>query len=121
HLTRLPMEYFQKRHLGDIVSRFGAVGAIQSSLSSAFFVAVLDGLVTIVTVVMMFIYSVKLSLICLAVMVIYVIFRCIWYRPLRNVSEEQIILSAKQQSHFLETIRGIRTIKLFQRQNDRAD
>src|SRR5699024_6392096 len=36
-------------------------------------------------------------------------------------SEEQIILSAKQQSHFLETIRGIRTIKLFQRQNDRAD
>lgn len=121
HLTRLPMEYFQKRHLGDIVSRFGAVGAIQGSLSSAFFVAILDGLVTVITLIMMLIYSVKLSVICFGIMFLYIIGRILWYRPLRNASEEQIIHGAKQQSHFLETIRGIRTIKLFQRQNDRSD
>lgn len=121
HLTRLPMEYFYKRHLGDIVSRFGAVSSIQNSLSSAFFVAVLDGLVTIVTLIMMFLYSVKLTLICIGFILVYILMRVIWYRPLRAASEEQIIHGAKQQSHFLETVRGIRTIKLFQRQNDRSD
>lgn len=121
HLTRLPMSYFFKRHMGDVVSRFGAVGSIQNSLSSAFFVAILDGLVTIITLVMMFIYSIKLSLICVGVMTIYIIIRALWYRPLRLASEEQIILGAKQQSYFLETVRGIRTIKLFERQNERAN
>lgn len=121
HLTRLPMEYFYKRHLGDIVSRFSAVQAIQSSLSSAFFVAILDGLVTIITLVMMMMYSVKLSLICVGFIAVYVIMRIIWYRPLRAASEEQIIHGAKQQSYFLESVRGIRTIKLFQKQNERAD
>lgn len=121
HLTRLPMEYFHKRHLGDIVSRFGSVGAIQSSLSSAFFVAVLDGLVTIVTLVMMLLYSVNLTLICIGFIVVYVLIRVIWYRPLRAASEEQIIHGAKQQSYFLESIRGIRTIKLFRKQNERSD
>ncbi len=45
--------------------------------------------------------------------------RWIWYRPLRNATEEQIVHAARQQSHFLETVRGIRPLKLFQRQDER--
>lgn len=119
HLLRLPISYFEKRHLGDIVSRFGAVDSIQSTLSSSFFVAILDGMMTIVTLIMMYIYSPYLATICLITMLLYVIGRILWYRPLRMATEEQIIHGAKQQSHFLETIRGVRTIKLFQRQNER--
>lgn len=40
-------------------------------------------------------------------------------RPLRLASEEAIIHAARQESHFLETIRGIRPLKLFQRQGER--
>lgn len=43
HLMRLPIGYFEKRHLGDIVSRFGAVDAIQSTLSSSFLSRSLTG------------------------------------------------------------------------------
>ena len=43
HLVRLPVAYFKKRHLGDITSRFGAVGAIQRTLTRAAIEAVLDG------------------------------------------------------------------------------
>lgn len=120
HLMRLPISYFEKRHLGDIVSRFGAVDSIQSTLSSSFFVAILDGLMTIVTLIMMYIYSPLLATICLVTMLLYVIGRILWYRPLRMATEEQIIHGAKQQSHFLETVRGVRTIKLFQRQVERT-
>ena len=119
HLTRLPTTYFEKRHLGDVVSRFGAIDQIQHTLTTAFLEAILDGLMTIVTLVMMFIYSPLLGWIAVGAMALYGISRWAWYRPLRNATEEQIIHAAKQQSHFLETIRGIKTIKLFQRQDER--
>ncbi|WP_330982277.1 MULTISPECIES: peptidase domain-containing ABC transporter [Enterobacterales] len=121
HLIRLPVAFFERRHLGDLVSRFGAVEAIQGTLSSSFLVAVLDGLLSIVTFVMMLFYSPMLTMIPLAVIVLYLIGRILWYRPLRNVSQEQIIHAAKQSSHFLETLRGIKTLKLFQKSEQRAD
>lgn len=119
HLLRLPVDYFEKRHLGDVVSRFGSIDVIQKTLTTAFVEGILDGLMTIVTLVMMFIYSPSLAWIAVGAMALYGIVRWLWYRPLRNATEEQIVHAAKQQSHFLETVRGVRSIKLFQRQEER--
>ena len=119
HLIRLPVHYFEKRHLGDVVSRFGAIDQIQRTLTNLFLEAILDGLMTFVTLVMMFIYSSTLGWIAIAAIALYALSRCIWYQPLRNATEEQIIHAAKQQSHFLETVRGVKAIKLFQRQDER--
>lgn len=119
HLLRLPIAYFEKRHLGDVVSRFGAVGTIQHTLTTSFLEAILDGLMTIVTLVLMFIYSPMLAWIAVAAMGLYGAGRWAWFAPLRRATEEQIIHAAKQQTHFLETIRGIKTIRLFQRQDER--
>lgn len=119
HLLRLPIQYFEKRHLGDVVSRFGAIGQIQQTLTAAFFSTLLDGLMAIATLFLMFVYSPLLASIALAAMVFYAMLRWVWYRPLRRASEEQIIHAARQESHFLETVRGMRTLKLFQRQTER--
>lgn len=119
HLLNLPVSYFEKRHLGDVVSRFGSIDSIQRTLTTSFLEAVLDGLMTVVTLVLMFVYSPKLAWIAVGAMVLYGIGRWIWFMPLRHATEEQIIHAAKQQSHFLETVRGVKTIKLFQRQDDR--
>ncbi|MGH8780192.1 peptidase domain-containing ABC transporter [Paraburkholderia sp.] len=119
HLLSLPVQYFERRHLGDVVSRFGAVDTIQQTLTTAFLSAVIDGLMTIVTLAMMFVYSWKLALIALVTMLLYGLLRLLWYRPLRRATEEQIIHAAKQRSHFLETVRGVKTIKLFNRQGER--
>lgn len=121
HLLRLPVAFFERRHLGDLVSRFGAVEAIQGTLSSSFLVAVLDGLLSIITLVMMLLYSPMLTLIPLLVIGAYLLGRLIWYRPLRNASQEQIIHAAKQNSHFLETLRGVKTLKLYQKTTLRSD
>ena len=119
HLIRLPTSYFEKRHLGDVVSRFGAIDQIQKTLTTSFLEAILDGLMTIATLAMMFIYSSMLGWIAVGTMSLYALSRWAWYRPLRNATEEQIIHAAKQQSHFLETVRGVKAIKLFQRHNER--
>lgn len=119
HLIRLPVQYFEKRHLGDVVSRFGSIDQIQHTLTTSFLEALLDGLMTVLTLVMMFIYSPTLGWIAVGAMTLYALGRWAWYRPLRDATEEQIIHAAKQQSHFLETVRGVKAIKLFQRQDER--
>lgn len=119
HLVRLPMAYFERRLIGDVVSRFGAIDQIQHTLTTAFLEAILDGVMTFATLAMMWIYSPLLASIALACIGLYALIRLGCYGPLRRASEENIVHAAKQASHFLETIRGARAIKLFQRQDQR--
>lgn len=119
HLLRLPVAYFEKRHLGDVVSRFGAIDTIQRTVTTAFLEAVLDGLVMLITLVLMYLYSPPLAWIAVGAMALYGLARWLGYASLRYATEEHIVHAAKEQSHFLETVRGVKTIKLFQHQNDR--
>jgi len=119
HLLRLPTTYFEKRHIGDVVSRFHAVDSIQQTLSSSFFSTVLDGIMGIAVLVMMMLYSWQLSLLSFLLVFLYLLLRVLWYSPLRAATEEGIIHAAAHDSNFLETIRGIKTIKLFNSQQQR--
>ena len=49
HALKLPLAWFEKRHLGDVVSRMGAVQAIQRTLTTSFIEAIIDGLMAVAT------------------------------------------------------------------------
>lgn len=119
HMIRLPIDYFSKRHIGDIVSRFGSLEYVRRQLTTGVITALVDGVMALITLFAMFVYSVKLAIIILLFVVLYGLFRVVFYRPVRLLTEESIISSAKQESNFMETVRAIQTIKLFQRENDR--
>ncbi|MEC5497927.1 peptidase domain-containing ABC transporter [Acinetobacter baumannii] len=119
HLMHLPVQYFERRHLGDVISRFQSIDIIQKTLTTTFLEAILDGLMTVFTLFLMFIYSPKLGGVAVATMVLYVLIRWLWYRPLRSATEEEIVYAAKQNTHLIETLRGIKTIKIFQKQDSR--
>lgn len=119
HLLRLPVQYFEKRHLGDVMSRFGSIDQIQQTLTTSFLESILDGLMATVTLIMMFIYSSQLAWIAVSAMTLYGLSRLAVHQPIRSATAEQIIHAAKQQSFFLETVRGVKAIKLFQKQNER--
>lgn len=119
HLVHLPIEFFQKRHLGDIMSRFTSVDVIQRTLTTSFLETLLDGLMAGATLSLMCFYSLELTMIVIAATALYFLLRLAWYGKLRTATEIQIIEGAKQQSHFLETMRGIKTIKLFGHESER--
>ncbi len=119
HLTRLPVAFFEKRHLGDIVSRFGSIGAIQNTLSSLFLESVLDGIMALLALAMMLIYSAKLTIAVLIASALYGLLRWAYYYPFRRAAHERLVLSAKENSHFLETLRAISPIKLFAKEEER--
>lgn len=112
HLFRLPLEFYEKRHLGDVVSRMGSVQAIQRILTTSFVEAAIDGLMTIVTLAMMLLYSWKLALVTLLAVGIYLVARAVAFQTMRNSTEQQLIAAARQQSHLLESIRGVQSIKV---------
>ena len=119
HLLRLPVAWFEKRHAGDIWSRFGAVQHIQRTLTTSFIEAVLDGLLVLLTLVMMLLYSPLLTAVVLAAVAVYGLLRWACFGPLRRASEEALVFEARQSSHFLESLRGVLAIKLFNAQGER--
>ena len=119
HLVKLPADWFSRRHLGDISSRFGAVHAIQKTLTQTSIESLLDGLMAIAALVMMFIYSPTLSWVVVSASVLYALVRWISYSPFRHAASERLVLSGQEQSHFIETLRTMTPLKLFARENER--
>lgn len=119
HLVRLPAAFFEKRHLGDIVSRFGSITTIQNTLTTSIITAILDGLMTIMALGMMLVYSPKLTLIVVTAVLLYGLLRWAFYAPFREANAERLILSAKENTHFLETLRAIVPVKLAGHETER--
>ena len=119
HLINLPTAYFETRHMADVMSRFDSQDTILQAITTELVEAVLDGIMTSLTVVIMFIYSPPLALLVVAGAVLYGLIRWAFYTPLRLASLEAIVWEARQDSHFLETLRGIKAIKLFSGQQGR--
>jgi ATP-binding cassette, subfamily B, bacterial CvaB/MchF/RaxB len=119
HLINLPTSYFEARHLGDVMSRFGSQETILQAITTELVEAVLDGVMAGITLVIMFVFAPDLALVVTIGALLYGVLRWTSYRPLRNASSEAIVWAARRDSHFLETMRGIRTIKLFNGQAER--
>ena len=119
HLVRLPMAYFEKRHIGDILSRFTSIEPIRSALAEGMIAAAIDGVMAIATLTMIFVYSTQLALIVLVVFGLYTAVRLGLYRLLRERSLAVIEAKAYENSTCIETLRAIQSLKIFNRESDR--
>ena len=119
HLMRLPPAWFEKRHLGDIVSRFGAIDTIQHTFTTQFVEGVIDGLLAVVTLVVMILYSGELTAVTLVAVLLYALLRWGVFHGLRDATAETIRRAARQQTHFLESVRGVQAVRLFDRGEQR--
>ena len=118
-LVRLPLAWFEKRNIGDIISRFRSIDAIQRTLTTTFVEAIVDGLMVVLTLAVMFFYNVTLTCVVLAAAVLYGLTRWIVYYPQRRATDEQLAHESKSGSHFIETLRGMMAIKLNMREQER--
>ena len=119
HMVRLPLSWFEKRNIGDIVSKFRSVDAVQRTLTTTFVETVVDGIMIVLTLLVMAWYSLTLTAIVLGATVLYVTVRWALYYPQRYATDEQLSHEAKSGTHFIETLRGMMAIKLNLRENER--
>ena len=121
HLIRLPLSFFEKRHIGDVLSRFTSIEPVRNLVSEGLILALIDGTMAGLTLAMMFAYSTKLALIVLACFILYCLIRLCLFRVLRDLSEAAIHTKAKETSTFVESLRAMQSVKLFNRESEREN
>jgi ATP-binding cassette subfamily B protein RaxB len=119
HLLKLPMRYFQSRHIGDTATRFDSVNYIKDILSQGVVSFLVDGILLAVALVVMFNVSPVLSAIILVSSLIYGIIRYLYQDKLNAANSESIVAHGYEYTSFIESIKGIGTVKSFNRENQR--
>lgn len=119
HLMRLPLPWFEKRHVGDIVSRFGSTLPITQLLSQGMIAAFIDGVMALLTLTLMFVYSPLLGTVALGALLLYAGLRAGFLQALRFRNIDAITTAATENTLFIESIRGISAIKSFGQESNR--
>ena len=111
HLLRLPLGYFDRRPVGELGTRIAELEKIRNFLTGQALITVLDALFSVIYVAVMLVYSVTLTAVALAVLPIQVAITLLgaplFRRQYRQAAEE----NARTQSHLVEVITGIQTVK----------
>jgi ATP-binding cassette subfamily B protein RaxB len=119
HMIRLPTRYFEKRHVGDIISRIGSTKPIQEALTQSVVSVLIDGVMAALMLVVMFFYSPLLFGIVFLSAVLLITATLLIYPHLRRTQEETIYAKAVENTHVIESIRANTTVKLFGREAER--
>jgi ATP-binding cassette subfamily B protein RaxB len=112
-LLRLPIRWFEKRHVGDILSRFQSVQPIQQALTQGAVAALLDGAFAIFALLVMAFYSAALTGLALLAFGLYALVRWVSFSFQREAQEGAIVTTAKVQSTLIETLKGMTVVRLF--------
>ena len=111
-LMRLPIAWFEKRTVGDVLSRFQSVQPIQKLLTESAAASAIDGLLAVLTLALMLAYSPLLTLIPVVALALYIAVRLLTLPAERRAENERITAAGREQSAMIETLRGIVTLRL---------
>ncbi len=112
HMLRLPLAYFEKRQVGDLLSRIGSIQPIQALLSQGIVNVLIDSVLALTTLVVMALISPLLTMIIVATTFLYLTVGLFLFPGLRRRTEEEIMARAREETFLLETMRAMRSIKL---------
>jgi ATP-binding cassette subfamily B protein RaxB len=113
HLMSLRTSYFDRRFVADVTTRFDSAGKIHGTLTSSTVDAVVNGVVSIGTLVVMVVYSPILAALAVVAVVAYSAVRVAWYGTFRTRTAGSFVQLAGLQSFLIESVRGVTTLKLF--------
>ncbi len=111
HLFQLPLRYFINRPVGEISSRIGELEKIRQFLTGTALTVILDCIFSIIYLVVMMLYSVKLTLLTLAVLPFFILLTFCLAPVIKKQLRDKAIAQASVQSHLVESLSGIETIK----------
>lgn len=120
-LLQLRFDWFERRATGDVLSRFRSYRPVTDMLAQGAALVVVDGLMALLALLLMFVYSQSLALLVLTSTGLFVLFRCALYPSFRAAALAQVASNARQESQLLESLRGISTIKAFGMEAQRSE
>ena len=111
HLLRLPLQYYDRRPVGELSTRIGEMEKIRNFLTGQALTTIIDAAFSVIYIAVMAFYSWALTLVALFVVPIQVgitvLGAPLFRRQFRRAAEE----NAQTQSHLVEVLTGIQTVK----------
>lgn len=111
HLLSLPLDYFERRRVGDTVTRVRQLETIREFLTTASLTMLVDPLFTVIFLIAMIVYSPALFGVVAVSLVGYVAVSVCLTRPLRERVEEKFERGASSNALLTESVSGIQTVK----------
>ena len=111
HLFALPFTYFENRKVGNIIARVRELDQIRDFITNKSVSVIIDLFFSVVFVVMMLLYSVKLTLIVLGFVSLIAILYLLVTPELRARLEKKFQMGAQSNSYLVESVTGIQTVK----------
>lgn len=110
-LLSLPMKFFDRRPVGELSQRIGELNTIRSFLTGTALVSVLDIIFALLYLVVMIVYSPLLTAVALSTLPLYFLL-VFGIAPIyKSLIRKRAVASAKTQSHLIEVLTGIQTVK----------
>jgi subfamily B ATP-binding cassette protein HlyB/CyaB len=111
HLLRLPLNYFDRRPVGELSSRLAELEQIRSFLTGTALTVVLDSVFSVIYIIVMLIYSWVLTIVALLVAPLLALITVSTSPVIRRQLRERAQLNATTQNHLVEVLSGIQTVK----------
>lgn len=111
HLLGLPLTYFHNRQIGDIISRFTSIEKVKEAFGHTMVASLVDVSLLLMSLTIMSLYNLQMSMMVLTIFTIYLLYRFLTYTRYKEDTNSMIGACASQESSFIETVRGIGTVK----------
>lgn len=116
YVTKLPMNFFGTRKVGEVISRFQDGTSVREAISEAAITVLIDTLMAIACGIILFFKSKVLFIIVVFMLILYAILVFAFNKPLEDANEHQMEDNAQLTSYLVESINGIQTVKIFNRE-----
>jgi ATP-binding cassette subfamily B protein len=114
HILKLPTRYFENHRVGDIVTRFGETENIRRLLTSTATTALLDGVTILIYLGIMLFYNAALTGILVVLIPAFSAIGLLITPAVRNNLRKSFEAHSEVQSHLVEAISGVQTVKAVQ-------
>lgn len=111
HLVSLPFMYFEARKVGTIAARVRELDTIREFITNKAVSVIIDLFFSLVFVVVMLLYSVKLTLIVLGFVALVSLLYVTITPELRRRLEQKFQMAAASSSYLVESVTGVQTVK----------
>ena len=111
HVFHLPMDFFGKRKVGEIISRLNDIEVIRNAISMTTMSVVIDSIMLILGTFVLFAFGSSLVIIAIISVILSTIISWIFAKQYKRKIKEKAKIDAEKQSSIVENINGITTIK----------
>ncbi|MEH6890186.1 peptidase domain-containing ABC transporter [Bacillus sp. JJ864] len=113
HVVGLPLNFFETRKVGEIISRFMDASKIRDALSTITVTLMIDTVMVLLGAILLYMHSPILFGVTLLLIPLYICIIFMFHKPYQNINREEMESNAKLTSYLVESLNGIATVKSY--------